>query len=96
MISFFMESDSFEFFIRYSIHFLIILFLSQGFILSIFEEEEKNFRNKRLDNLEEGKWHRFFMESDCSFEFFFSLFHPFFSFRKIYFINFKKEFSKSW
>ena len=43
------------------------------FILSIFEEGEKNFRNKRLvDNLEGGKW-QFFIESD-SFEFFFSLF----------------------
>ena len=122
------------------------------FILSIFEEGEKNFRNKRLvDNLERGKW-QFFIESD-SFEFFFSLFdflvifflsqnlsslrknsrdkryvdnlekekqrrlaifyririsffrillfvthffeiwRSFFSFRKIYFINFKKEFS---
>ena len=106
-----MLSQSFKFFIEYvsdSIEFFFytpsifwrsffFLFPFARFILSIFEEEEKNFRNKRLvDNLEGGKWSRFFMELD-SFEFFFSLFHPFFSFCKIYFINLRKrreEFSK--
>lgn len=51
--------------------------------------------------IKEGKWRQFFIEhvSD-SFEFFFSfvpsffgIWRSFFSFRKIYFINFKKEFS---
>ena len=88
-----MLSQSFKFFIEYvsdSIEFFFytpsifwrsffFLFPFARFILSIFEEEEKNFRNKRLvDNLEGGKWSRFFMESDSFFEFFFSLFHPFF------------------
>ena len=55
MISFFMESDSFEFFFSLFHPFLGHSFPFARFILSIFEEEEKNFRNKRLDNLEEGK-----------------------------------------
>ena len=57
---------------RYSIHF----FPFARFILSIFEEEEKNFRNKRLDNLEERKWRHlglFFIEYQIlSNSFFFS------------------------
>ena len=65
-----MLSQSFKFFIEYvsdSIEFFFytpsifwrsffFLFPFARFILSIFEEEEKNFRNKRLvDNLEGGK-----------------------------------------